>query len=154
MKPISAKIDSVITTLEAVMLSTDKHVIKADSIKQRVLNSTIIVGVNDDSTYLAGVGLSKMIQSRLWERGYRCVQSGMFVNIDNCDDIDYLNQIVENAETNEETRARAKDRVKALRDACEQLAQTSFILDGNKYIGIKVPPTPEELLEKLEADAV
>ena len=153
MKPISRLIDETITRIENIMIDSDKHVIKTESIKARVSAKTKIHGINENSTYLAGIGLGQVIQSRLNERGYRSVRCGMFVNIDNCDDIDYLNKIVENADQTAETRSRARARIKALRDK-KLTGQLEFDIHGNVINGIRDTMTEEELLEKLEADAV
>lgn len=153
MKNISFVVDFSIGSIESEMESGGKHVIKTETIKNRVLSRVEIGGINDDSDYLTDVGLAQIIQQRLYYRGYRSVRTGKFVNLDRCEDIDYLQQMLENADISAQEKICVAKRIKKIRD--EKLSgQIEFTIDGSILSGLHVPLSEEEFIEKLEKDAI
>ena len=134
---------------EQLMEGQGKHLIRTDSIRERIKDRMNLAGVDDDSDYLVDVGIGQVIQSVLYSRDYRSVQTGYFVNLAKCDNPTYLNRLLANAETAEDAKTRIRMRIKELREqACDQ--QYRFDINGN----IIKPMTPEEFDRMLEEDAI
>lgn len=153
MKNVSFIVDMVISGIEDEMFASGKHVIRTDTIRQRSMVSIRVDAGNDDTKYLAEIGFGQVVQSRLYSRGYRSVRCGMFVNVDRCEDIDYLQELLKNADINMADKERVRDRIKKLRDS-KILGQIYFDIDGDIISGLVVPISEEELIGKLEEDAV
>lgn len=153
MKNVSRVVDDAITLIETKMTVYGKHIIKTDVIQYIALSHVKISALNDDTEYLANVGFGQIIQSRLYERGYRSVRKGRFVNLDRCDDIDYLKELLHSSDQNVKDKEKVRARIKELRDHVLS-GQISFDIDGNVIKGMSIPLTEDELNEKLEADAV
>ena len=148
MKNISAIIDREITIIESEMLRYGRHAIKTETLKNRVLNHISLESDDEDEQWLKEVGFGQAIQMRLHARGYRSVQIGYFVNLDRCDSIPYLVQMLHNQDADVRDRSAIAAIIK---DALKNYdAQVTFDSDGKIY----VPITRDELNEMLEADAV
>ena len=153
MKNISFVVDFSIGSIESEMEASGKHVIKTETIKSRVLSRVEIGGINDDSDYLTDVGLAQIIQQRLYNRGYRSVRTGKFVNLDRCEDIDYLQQMLDNANISTQEKICVAKSIKQTRDD-KLTGQIEFTIDGSILSGLHVPLSEEEFIEKLEKDAI
>ena len=152
MRHITRIVKDAIAGIEMEMATGRKHAIKTETIKRRC-NLKYPISGEDDFSYLATVGLAQIIQSQLYERGYRSVRTGIFVNFNSCNDPHYLNAMLENADGLEQEKVMSKKKLigefKKKKDP-----QISFYFDDQGIPHLKVPMTEEEFLEKLEADAV
>lgn len=153
MNRITAIIDTEILMLETEMEHTDKHVINTETLKNRVMLHINFDGENDETKYCTKVGFGQVIQSRLFNNGYRSVRTGLFVNVDRCESISYLNEIVKNADASETTKAMVKERLKKIRDT-KLSGQIEFDISGNIINGLTNPLSEDEFMEMLRADAV
>ena len=136
------------------MYADKKHAIRTDTIKQRCrIKFPMDDDDNDDLSYLASVGLAQVIQSQLYERGYRSVRVGIFVNFNTCNDPYYLAAMLDNAEITEKEKIwKRQDLIKEFKQKKDP--QISFYFDDENNPHIKVPMTEEAFIEKLERDAV
>ena len=104
---------------------------------------------DEDREELLIAGIKNVIQSRLYARGYYSVRRGYFVNIASCDNIGYLNEIIDTKDTEIEVKQKAKSRI-------EQIRKTK--LDGQMRfddgMNIVETMTEEQFAYELEADAV
>lgn len=153
MRNPSIVVDRIINVLEAKMAQEDKHIIKTDTIKRIALGEVVISGNNEDTEWLASVGFGQVIQSRLQKRGYRSVRKGRFVCLNNCEDVEYLHQLLQAADISVEEKDDIRNKIRKIRDA-KLSGQIRFDFDGNIISGLFIPLSEEELMEKLEADAV
>ena len=152
MKNITKIVKDAISEIEFEMTRDKKHAIRTDTIKQRC-NMKFPIEGEDDFSYLATVGLAQVIQGQLYERGYRSVRVGMFVNFDSCNDPHYLAAMLDNAELLEDEKiGKRRDLIEAFKKKKDP--QISFYFDADGIPHLKVPMTEEEFLEKLKADAV
>ena len=151
-------IDEIILALEEKAKSENKHLIKTESVLNRLMRR---VDLSDDNPiredYLTS-GAKDAINSRLNALGYNSVrlknQCGYFVRIDECLNIAYLNSILLHylKITNgyeKQTEERIKAQIKKVR---------SLKLDGQMYFDgemeIQRPISEDEFDLELEADAV
>ena len=148
MKNISAIIDTEILLLESELEQSDKHGIKTETLKKRVLKHVNIESEDEDREYLLGVGFGQAIQMRLHAHGYRSVLYGHFIKLDECKNIPFLVQMLNNQDSDIKDRSKIASRIKELIKAYD--AQCSFGMD-NKY---NVPIPRDELMEMLEADCI
>lgn len=149
MRNITIFVEEAINELERQIAETGKHVIKTESIKDLVNPRIIISGANDDSTYLAEIGFGQVIQSRLYEHGYRSLGKGYFVNLNSCRDVHYLMMLYDNADTSVADKVRIR---KLIREQCD--GQGVYIFDGVEPIGTRFNMTEEEFYDQVKADAV
>ena len=142
-------IDQEIDLIETLMAQNDKHMISTETLKNRTLLHIVLMSGNDDTEWLADVGLGQAIQSRLWAHGYRSVRRGYFVNLDTCEDVNYLVALYDNADINVSERVMVRERIKKIRNQrCD--GQLSFDANGK----IIIPITEEEFMSRIIADAV
>jgi hypothetical protein len=143
-------IDDRISTLEFVMKSAGKHVIKTSSI-WKAIPADIQFAMADDTdlSYCVKSGCGQVIQSRLQNRGYKSLGDGFFVNLNDCFNVEYLKRLFDNSEMSLKEKKEALSRV---RRQCD--GQGEFIFDGNSFIGYEFNKTQEEFIDCLEADAV
>lgn len=153
MNRLSNIIDEEIMLIEAEMEYAKKHVMKTDTLKERVLLHVHFDGKNDETKYVQKVGFGQVIQSRLYANGYRSIRMGLFVNLDRCEDIVYLQTLLKNADLAAEDKAMVRDRIKQLRDT-KMTGQIEFDINGSVIKGLISPITEQELMDMLEADAV
>lgn len=153
MKNISIIVGGIISDIEVALESKGKHIIKTKTIRERTLGCVEIKGVNDDSDYLADVGLGQVIQSQLYTKGYRSVRNGFFVNLDRCEDIEYLQKLLENADTTANDKIMIRNRIKSLRDK-KLSGQIEFDIIGNVVNGLNIPMNESEFMERLEGDSL
>lgn len=153
-KNVTTLLDLIVDGLESEIEILSKHGIKTETIKERLFASDYfsIDCNNDDSEYLANVGLGQAIQKCLQNRGYRSVDTGVFVNYEKCENIHYLNQLLTNAETTTAEKQEIEDKIRKLRQ--NQLAQISMVFNGTDLQGFEVPLPREELRRILEEDSI
>lgn len=152
MRVITQIVKDVISGIEAEMNVEKKHAIKTDTIKSRCERRFPMEG-DDDFSYLARTGLAQLIQSQLYEKGYRSVRTGVFVNFEVCVDPYYIAAMLDNAEElKDEKLWKRNDLINEFKKKKDP--QISFYFDDEGMPHLKIPMTEEEFLEKLEADAV
>lgn len=153
MTRLTAIIDEEILILENELKETDNHVIKTATLKDRVMRHIQFDGKNEETQYCAKVGFSQTIQMRLWVKGYRSLRTGFFINLDNCENVPYLQELLANADLAVSERERVKDRIKSLRDK-KLSGQIEFDIAGNVINGLTNPLTESELMELILDDAI
>ena len=80
-------------------------------------------------------------------------REGLFVNLDKCTDIPYLVELARSSDDDLDRKQAINARIKSLlKERCD--GQSELIFAGSKFIGIKDGITEEQLMERLEADAI
>lgn len=148
MKDISKIVDQEIRLLESSLDIRHRHVMKTETIRQRVLqyfdSAEAIINAQLESE-----GLTQVIQRRLHANGYRSVRKGYFVNLERCFDIPYLNALQQNADITAAERELAAERIRKIRE--ERLDGQLYF---DKNMDIYVPMNESEFMVRLERDAV
>lgn len=152
MRIIIRTVENAIQSLELQAEIEGKHVIKTDSIKQRIPRRMVSDWIDQDTetAYLAKCGLGQVIQSRLYEHGYRSLGNGYFVKLDICNNPEYLVELYNNADTSVRDKIAVRKRI---REQCDGQAVAIFAKDG-QFIGYEFNKTQEEFYECVEDDAV
>ena len=148
MKNISAIIDTEILLLESELEQSDRHGIKTETLKNRVLKHVNIESEDEDREYLLSVGFGQAIQMRLHAHGYRSVLYGHFIKLDGCKNVPFLIQMLNNQDSDIKDRSAVASHLKDLIKTYD--AQCNFEMNG-KY---NVPIPRDELMEMLEADCI
>lgn len=149
MNPIYQVAIAQVARIEALHESTGRHLIRTETIKEAVRERIDIGGVNEESDYLIDVGIGQVVQSVLYSKGYRSVQTGYFVNLDKCENPFYLTNLLNNAEVEEKAKIGIKQRIDAIRHTyCD--GQYRFDANGD----LIQPLTEEEFNEMLRRDAI
>ena len=139
----------VIDGIELQMAETNKHVIRVNTVKARAMEHIVFDGQNEDTKKCTEVGFDQMVHSRLNEHGYRSVRTGRFINLERCDSVIRLEELLKNADTNIEDKKKIWKRIKDKLDG-----QMKMSFDGAVLVGYEETMTEEEFLADLEADAV
>lgn len=153
---VTQLIDLEISVLEAALEESNKHVIRSETLRKRVLLHIDISNEDKDIEAMTRTGFSQAVEQRLYRAGYRSVKVGYFVNLEKCENIVYLNELLRNADVRIEDKARIKDRIREIRDAIGKKAdgQGRMILNGTDLVGIEFSPTKEEITAFLNGDSV
>ena len=147
----SEAVDRAITALEGKMRNEGKHLIKTESIIQIVSNLIDLTDTMQERQELLEIGIKQVIQGRLYARGYFSVTTGYFVNVLECENLVYLNMIINGKDDVIEGKVKARNRVKELTD---RAGSTYMVPDkDNNLILVEYKPI-DELMDDLEADAV
>jgi hypothetical protein len=152
MRTIIRAVENAIQHLEAKAEDEGKHVIKTGSIKERIPNSIVSDWIDQDTetAYLAKCGLAQVVQSRLYEHGYRSLGNGYFVKLDICKNPEYLVELYNNADTSVRDKMAIRKRIK---EQCDGQAVAIFAQDG-QFVGYEFNKTQEEFYEYVKRDAV
>lgn len=152
MRIIIRAVENAIQFLEAKAEDEGKHVIKTSSIKDHVPHDLVSDWIDQDTetSYLAKTGFGQVVQSRLYEHGYRSLGNGYFVKLDICDNPEYLVELYNNADTSVRDKIAVRKRI---REQCDGQAVALFAQDG-QFIGYEFNKTQEEFYECVESDAV
>ena len=142
-------IKEIVNNLINEAYSTDKHVLKIDTIRERAQRHIGAQCPDENHEVLYSIGMDQLIYQWLHAYGFYSVRVGRFVNPDNCKNAQYLEKILERSENDLEGRQKALNRLKALRDG-----QLSMLIVDNDWLGVDIPMTEEEFLDYLEADSV
>lgn len=151
MKDYTHIIDAVIDGMELEAAKKNKHVLKTETIRYRVLLHIDTQTGDEWKDDFIRIGLQQVIQSRLYVRGYRSIQTGYFVKVSTCQNIAYLKIASENADDNAKTKAGIAGMIKALLNS---LAQIEMKFNGVNFDDYIIPETSETLMEEIEADAL
>jgi len=152
MREITRAVENAIQVLEAKADREKKHVIKTGSIRLFIPRQLVDdwVGQDTDTAYLANCGLAQVIQSRLYEHGYRSLGNGYFVKLDICDNPEYLTELYNNADVSVKDKVAIRRRIK---ERCDGQSEAIFSEDG-QFIGYKFSKTQEEFYACVEGDSV
>ena len=141
----------VINLLETQMCGKKKHLLKTDTIFKSV---SMHLDLSDDvpeREELLEIGIRQVIQSRLYAHGYFSIQTGYFVNIEECNNLFYLQNIIDNKDTTIDMKVKARNRIKELKGYAGQMV---LVPDENNDLHWEETRTKEEIVADLEADAV
>lgn len=148
----SEAVDTAITALEIKMRKEGKHLIKTESIIRFVKENFIDLSDNSsEREELLEIGIKQVIQSRLNARGYFSITTGYFVNVAECENLVYLQMIIDGKDTVIEGKVAARNRFKELKGLAGEIrmipdAENNLVLTEYKPI--------EELMQDIEEDAV
>lgn len=143
---ISVEIELIESELERF----GKHVIRTATLKDRCMNHLFFECGNDETEYCTTVGFAQAIQSQLYNHGYRSVRRGMFVNLERCESLQYLQAMEDNEDLDIKTKQIVLAKIKELKDGQSKM---KFDKNGNFVEYIEMP-NEDDFMEMLEADAV
>ncbi len=146
---ISIIIDRIIDDIEIELEANNKHVIKVDTIKERALEFITIDCNNDDSQKCAEIGFDKSVHDRLYQYGYRSVRVGLFINLDSCENIKRLQELLNSADSSLQDKQKIWAKIKKQLDG-----QMEMAFNGSEHTGYVETMTEEEFVADLEADAI
>lgn len=147
----SEVVDTIINLLETRMKRERKHLLKTDTIIQSVGMHIDLTDDLPEREELLTIGIKQVIQSRLYAHGYFSIQTGYFVNIDQCENLTYLQSIIDNKDNTIDMKVKARNRIKEIKGMPGQLV---MIPDENNCLQTSANKTTEELQADIEADAV
>jgi len=124
----------------------NKHVIRTETMKNRILGHSDIVTSDTNTRYLAEIGIQQVIQSVLNSNGFYSVANGFFVSLNECKNLVRLKIMLRNANRREESAEGTKDTMEAI--TFRQLKMEGLELE------LVEEPAFDELIEDLEADAI
>jgi hypothetical protein len=128
------------------MVFENKHVIRTETMKNRILGHSDIVTSDTNTRYLAEIGIQQVIQSVLNSNGFYSVANGFFVSLNECKNLVRLKIMLRNANRREESAEGTKDTMEAI--TFRQLKMEGLELE------LVEEPAFDELIEDLEADAI
>ena len=128
------------------MKSEGKHLIKTSTIFSYCEH---YVDIEDDK--LREIGIKQVIQRRLYAHGYFSVQTGYFVNVAECENIWYLQMIINTKDEVLQDKTAARNRLKELMGFD---GQVTMIPDESGTLVLVETKTKEKIMEDLETDAV
>lgn len=145
--------DVIIHGIEAEMKMAGKHLIKTETIMNRLRNNIDMTDENPEREELIRDGAKQLIQGRLYALGYFSVITGYFVNLAECENLRYLEMLFNSKDSTIEVKTKARNRMKVLKGLNGQMVFTPDPLDPEllKLIETK---TEEEIMEDIEADAL
>lgn len=146
---VSTIIDQIIDGIEIQLESDNKHVIKVDTIKDRALEFITIDCNNDDSQRCAEIGFDKTVHDRLYQYGYRSIRMGLFINLDSCDNVQRLRELLNSADSSLQDKQKIWMKIKKQLDG-----QIEMQFDGSEHTGYVETMTEEEFIDDLLADAI
>lgn len=147
----SEVIDTIINLLEGRMKREGKHLLKTDTIIRSVANHIDLSDELPEREELLMLGIKQVIQGRLYAHGYFSIQTGYFVNVAQCENINYLQSVIDNKDSVIEVKINARNRIKELKGMAGELI---FVPDENNCLQITENKTKEEIQADIEADAV
>ena len=151
MKLKSEKVDAVICQLEDAMIRKGKHLMKTSTIMMKV---SMYIDLEDDSQEreeLLDIGIKQVIQSRLYAHGYFSIGGGYFVNVATCQNIAYLQRVIDNKDNVIDQKKAARDRINELKSLNGQ--QVYEVDEDGNLIQVE-SKTREEVIGDLEADSI
>lgn len=146
---ISTIIDQIIDDIEIQLETESKHVIKVDTIKDRALEHITIDCNNEDSQRCAEIGFDQVVHGRLYQYGYRSIRMGLFVNLDSCDNVQRLRELLNSADSSLQDKQKIWMKIKKQLDG-----QIEMQFDGAEHMGYVETMTEEEFIDDLLADAI
>ena len=153
-KNISLVVDNIITVVESQLDGEIKFAIKTETVKTMVKSIVPIRHKNPHFEYLMEVGLSQVIEQRLYQRGYRSICKGLFINLEKCNDpYEVFRLLKHEAKRADGVNGMYDQMLKKLKELCDGTSRIIFN-EKNEPIGIAFAPTEEEFMAKLEAGAI
>lgn len=149
MRKVSMTVKVIVESLIAEATNKGKHVLKVETIRERAERHIGTGCEDEDHEVLYSIGLNQLIYQWLNAFGFYSVRIGLFVNPDACNNVHYLEAIINNAENSIDGRIKAMERLKAKRDP-----QISMKFEDDDMVSYDVPMTEEEFVDHLLADAV
>lgn len=146
---LSTIIDQIIDDIEIQLNADNKHVIKLDTVKERALEFITIDCNNDDSQKCAEIGFDQIVHGRLYQYGYRSVRMGLFINLDSCDNVKRLQELLNSADSSLQDKQKIWAKIKKQLDG-----QMEMQFDGADHVGYVETMTEEEFIDDLLADAI
>ena len=147
----SEEVDLIIRALEGKMQRENKHLIKTETIFDMWRQTRWINDDDPENLRLFECGMRQAMQSRLYENRYFSVDTGYFVNLDQCQNIGYLELIIRNKDTDIEKKVIVRNKIKELKGLSGQMV---LVPDENNEMFLTETMTEDGLLASLEADAV
>ena len=128
------------------MVFENKHVIRTETMKSRILGHSDIMTSDTNTRYLAELGIQQVVQSVLNSNGFYSVANGFFVSLSECKNLVRLKIMLRNANRREESAEGTKDTMEAI--TFKQLKMEGLELE------LVEEPAFDELIADLEADAI
>ena len=152
MREIVRAAENALLVLEAKADREGKHVIRTSSIKALIPGHLVSdwIGQDTETAYLAKCGLAQVIQSRLYEHGYRSLGGGYFVKLDICSNPEYLVELYNSADTSVRDKITIRRRIK---ERCDG-QYTAVFSDDGQFVRYEFNMTQEEFFVCVEDDAV
>ena len=147
----SEVVDTIINLLESQMRREKKHLLKTDTIIRLVTSHIDLSDELPEREELLAIGIKQVIQGRLYAHGYFSIQTGYFVNIEQCENLFYLQNIIDNKDSTIESKVKARNRIKVLKGLDGQMV---LVPDQTNAVWPQETKTVEELQADIEADAV
>ena len=147
----SEVVDTIINLLESQMRHEKKHLLKTDTIIRLVALHIDLSDELPEREELLAIGIKQVIQGRLYAHGYFSIQTGYFVNIEQCENLFYLQNIIDNKDSTIESKVKARNRIKVLKGLDGQMV---LVPDQTNAVWPQETKTAEELQADIEADAV
>lgn len=144
-------VDIVIDNLEQRLSRTGRHLLKTETIYAHCSVYIDLTDAAPERERLLEGGMRQVIQRRLYSRNYFSVDTGFFVNVDTCDNLGYLNLIINGKDGIIEGKIAARNRLKELKELDGQMV---FVPDENNILTPIETKTKDELVADLEADAI
>ena len=86
----SEVVDTIINLLENRMKREGKHLLRTDTIFRLVTSHIDLTDELPEREELMSIGIKQVIQSRLYAHGYFSIQTGYFVNVEQCENLYYF----------------------------------------------------------------
>ncbi|MBP3773195.1 MAG: hypothetical protein J6I53_10985 [Treponema sp.] len=147
----SEVVDIVLDNLEDLLKAEGRHLLKTDTIFDHCSAYIDLTDTLPERERLLERGMRQTMQTRLYARHYFSVATGYFVNVDTCDNLGYLNLIINGKDDVIEGKIAARNRIKELKELDGQMV---FVPDENGVLTPIETKTHDELIEDLEADAI
>ena len=154
---ISIITDACLDIIEARMNEQQKGVIRTKTLKKMILGrkGVEIKDNNPISEYLKKIGLGQVIEQRLKARDYRSVRKGLFVNLEKCSNLHFLNALLKNEELLIKDKEAVKRRInKVIKKKTDPQGYLDLSSPNLSVDSVKYNITEEELLAELEANAI
>ncbi len=146
---ISTIVDQIIDDIEIELEKEGKHVIQTKTVKERALVFIDLICGNDDTQKCAEIGFDQVVHSRLYQYGYRSIRVGLFINLDSCDNIKRLQELLNSADASVLDKQKIWQKIKKQLDG-----QMEMQFDGAEHTGYVETMTEEEFIDDLLADAI
>lgn len=145
--------DVIIHGIEAEMKMAKKHLIKTETIMNRLRNSIDMTDDNPEREELLEAGAKQLIQGRLYALGYFSITTGYFVNLSECENLRYLKMLFNSKDSTLETKTAARNRMKALKGLNGQIVMVPDPWNP-ELLNMMETQTEEEIIRDVEADAI
>ncbi len=149
----SVLIDKCIAICEERLDLENKHLIKAVTLLGMIERQISMMDDDERRERFLVLGAKKVIFNRLYAAGYRSIGRGYWVNIEKCQNEDYLLAVVREEELD---RDQKENMLKQYREIMEKKRDGSyeFSFDENNFPHIVEGMTEEDFIRALELDAV